>query len=171
MQVRFFFIHKFSLFTFFHALFFFFFSFIFIDCADSQSTTPMMSQFYRLSGMLLARPTRSRASLEHSLPWIIRTVPREKVIRNFRRINLSMRMLDLLARPHVQFFGWSFPLVDRLRDRTAKVLARLRACAGSPELLLFVFAITALFLYGFKIIVIIIIIIIKILKPASLTSK
>ena len=53
-----------------------------------------------------------------------------------RRIKLPVRMPGLLARLHVQFFGWRFPLVYRLR---------LRACADWPGPLLFAYTIMALF--------------------------
>ena len=69
----------------------------------------------------------------------------KKSLQTFHRINFSVRMTDPLSRPRVLFFGWSFPVAFRLRERIAWVLARLRGCAGSPEQLLFAYALTVLF--------------------------
>ena len=46
---------------------------------------------------------------------------------------LRTRMRSLWNRSEVWLFAWSFLFIPILCGRTAKALARLRACTGSPE--------------------------------------
>ena len=67
----------------------------------------------------------------------------KKGLRTFRRLNLSMRMSGLSARPHVWSFGQISSFDYCLRKRTIYVPARLHIRAGSPEHLLFTYVVTA----------------------------
>ena len=69
--------------------------------------------------------------------FIVRGVSRE-LFDFFRGINVQSTCLEHV-RPHNYFF------VCRLQERITEVLSSMRVCAGSPENLLFVYAIITLF--------------------------
>ena len=54
-------------------------------------------------------------------------------LRAFRHDKFQPRMPSHSEGPRIWLSGWKFLLIHCLYERAAKVLARLRGCAGSPE--------------------------------------
>ena len=66
----------------------------------------------------------------------------KRIIRTVSTVNLSVCMLSTLAGKELNLVLWLNVLMTySLGEQTAKVLARLRVCAVSPEPLLFAYAI------------------------------
>ena len=54
-------------------------------------------------------------------------------LRAFRHDKFQLRMPSHSEGPGIWFSVWRFLVIHSLYERAAKVLARLRGCAGSPE--------------------------------------
>ena len=61
---------------------------------------------------------------------------------------LQMRMHSLWKGSDVRLFAWSFLHIPMLYEWTAKALARLRKCAGSPEPSLVTYVISTFFIWA-----------------------
>ena len=81
-------------------------------------------------------PNLSAVEINIGTPEIIDIIePRQAnlCLRAFRHDKFQLRMSSHSERPGIWLSVWRFLLTPCLYERAAKVLARLRACAGSPE--------------------------------------
>ena len=77
--------------------------------------------------------------------WIYEPRQANLCLRAFRHDKFQLRMPSHSEGPGIWFSVWRFLLIHCLYERAAKVLARLRGCAGSPEPSLLAYAISTKF--------------------------
>ena len=83
----------------------------------------------------------------HLIKWLLKYEPRQAnlCLRAFRHDKFQLRMPSFSEGPGIRLSVWRFLLIHCLYERAAKILARLRGCAGSPEPSLLAYAISTKF--------------------------